>query len=126
MSDLPEVITHNLDVVIDNLDRWLSSRSYNHRKYILPEYFSDDCSGISYDAARVAMYCAVRVGVLKTNYEIYCPRCGERVDVVHREMDIPDSMYCEDCNYTFNPWDFQELILISFALQEQGPRRVLG
>lgn len=109
MSDLP-------DTIIRRLDQWLTSRPYNHRKYILPEYFSDDNQDISYDIAREAMYLAVRIGVLKTNYEIHCPQSGDVVCIVHRQMDIPDEVRCDECNYVFNPLNFKSLIIISFGI----------
>ncbi|MGQ4668598.1 hypothetical protein ACUIJN_22725 [Metabacillus halosaccharovorans] len=106
------------DPVISKLDQWLSNRKYNHRRYILPEYFSDDTYEVDYDTARKAMYWAVKVGALETNYEIHCPRCGERVEVVNRQLDIPDSVDCE-CGYDFNPWHNQEHIIISFNIRNK-------
>lgn len=62
------------------------------------------------------MYLAVHAGVLITNYEVHCPKCGERVEVYHRQMDIPEEVSC-DCDYTFNPWLHTDKIIVSFGIK---------
>ena len=109
ISDLPAV-------VVDKFDQWLTARPAAQRRYILPEYFSDDNEEITYDIAREVMYYAVNVGVLQTNYEINCPVCRERVLTVQRQLDIPDHAHCDNCFTSFNPWLHMELIIISFRI----------
>jgi C4-type Zn-finger protein len=65
------------------------------------------------------MYWAVKVGILKTNYEIHCPRCGDRVKVVNRQIDIPEVIKCNECGYKFNPFMHQDKIIISFNINKQ-------
>jgi len=72
--------------------------------------------------ARLLMYLGVKVGAFKINYEIHCPKCGDRVEVVHTQDEIPTKITCENesCRYSFNPWKHQELIIISFKLLQGG------
>ena len=106
------------EVVVNKFDKWLSSRPYNQRDSILPEFLSDDVPEIDYELARELMYYAVSLGVLQTNYEVYCPKCTVLVEIFQRQMDIPNELESE-CGYIFNPWNHQDKIVVSFKVKLQ-------
>lgn len=106
------------EVLVNRLCQWFISRPYNQRDFILPEYLSDDLNDIDYDTARKLMYCSVKVGALQQNYEIYCPRCHERILVVSSQDQIPHELSCDNysCGYKFNPWEHLDHIVVSFKI----------
>lgn len=104
--------------MVSKFDNWLSNRPYNQRDSILPEYLSDDVPEINYELARELMYYAVKLGVLQTNYEVHCPKCGDLVEIYHRQLDIPEEMESQ-CGYIFNPWNHKDKIVVSFKVKLQ-------
>src|SRR5690348_7462022 len=105
------------DEIINKFDSWLASLKGLKRNGIRPARFAID-ENIDYDVAN-EIFClsAIKLKILVMNYEIHCPNCSiEMVKSVHDIDDIPEKARCEDCGLTFNPYDHEEFIIITFDL----------
>jgi DNA-directed RNA polymerase subunit RPC12/RpoP len=103
--------------LIVRLDIWLAKLKGAQRKGIRPARFAAD-EMIKYDIANeLFALAAIKIKILQTNYEVYCPDCShELVNVYHDLDDIPEEIRCAECNKKFNPYDFDEYIEITFDL----------
>ncbi|AEN91934.1 hypothetical protein BMWSH_5056 [Priestia megaterium WSH-002] len=103
--------------VINDLDDWLASLKGLKRSGIRPARFAID-KGVDYNIAN-EIFClaAIKLKLLVMNYEIHCPDCNlEMIKSVQDIDEIPEKLRCDECGLIFNPYNYDEFIVITFDL----------
>lgn len=110
---------HFDDLMINQLDSWLGTRRVAVRKYLSPIQFSYQ-TGVREDAAihMFALCVQPDIALLQARYVVECHACESRVvEVFESKTDIPQEVYCGECDRTFKVTS--DDIVIWFKLLEE-------
>lgn len=109
---------YNVDSeIIYKLDYWLGQLKGLKRKGIRPARFAVDAGQDFNTCNEVFSICAVKLKILQINYEIYSPYQNDYLVIsVNNLNEIPERARCPETGKTFNPYDYEENIEITFDL----------
>ena len=74
-----------------------------------------ETSGLPLEMVLTELFCATKVGLVDMQWAPLCERCGSMACSKSRLEDLPDSMYCDGCQYE-NTVDCLEKIKVIFTL----------
>jgi hypothetical protein len=103
------------EFLIKKLDVWLGTRRKAVRKFLSPLQFSLD-TNIDEDVSMdLFLYCTEKdLKILKQRFVVTCPVCDRILGVYTLPTDIPEEIFCAECNHTIKITE--DMITIWFEL----------
>ncbi|MBZ8120541.1 MULTISPECIES: hypothetical protein [Bacillus cereus group] len=104
------------DFLIKKLDTWLGTRRKATRKHLCPLQFSIDTDIDEDTSIELFAICTDKeIKILREKYIITCPNCCDKIlNVYYTPEQIPDIIYCNECDRTIRVRE--EMITIWFEL----------
>ena len=85
---------------VAEFDYWLATLPKRNESHITASAVQDKLKGTYYQAQYMLEY-AFKRGVLNKHYVVYCPECGETLDVFDTADDVSNGLlnpiYCDEC-----------------------------
>ncbi len=106
-------ITDNL---VDKFDTWLACIPSTRRKHISPSFFAREYK-IDEILSLHIFEAAAEIGLLSTNYEVYCPICEEYIDSFASIEELEEEGPIFSCgSHNFDITKNTRYILMTFNL----------